>query len=545
MKDGWARMFSLRSYPSFVRGLRGESLGITGWIALASIVALGGCKAKKFADRAVTTGPMPPNTVMLSAMMQELSEQPGFTDAFLREIEGPKRNAGAALLTPDLVHVLRDRILGHDWQGLDRFPGWTMREINPTVRVVGHEAGKDQQVEGTATAGGAPAGAPAQAGQGVVREYLDMGSFYTSGQLQTVDLDRPAVGKPFVVSEFVSSLGDGVTRGDGPNGLAPLHAESGRLAEVLNRLSLNGPNAAGAGFQVALPGAAQPVRTPEQLVAALMASGHRVMVADSRYFANFGHLHFKGQDVMMPFWVNPQIVVPGTRRPLLVPVSHAEYEWFISEPGHPEKMQAAVSFYFGIDGKAEWRTMDQLDQAWVMNRHAHEYRGGQAVEVTRLSGEMVRTYVHLHQAHPAMPFGGYYAFGVCQDVVAAIELKMTGKTTLFPNTADESFFTDPADAEINGLIRAIPKDRDGKPPQVERIFGSLPVGDSDAELARVSIPGLGADLVAVHDAWTDGTLKRVQPRWERWRKMVGGVLAGVVLVSVVTGWRKLRQRPGD
>ena len=111
--------------------------------------------------------------------------------------------------------------------------------------------------------------------------------------------------------------------------------------------------------------------SPQDLIAAIAGSGHQVKVADSRYFANFGHLHYNGQDVMMPFWVNSLIVVPGTKRPLLVPVSHAEYEWFITGP----KLNAEISFYFGIDGKAEFRTMDQLDQAWVMNHHAHEYAG--------------------------------------------------------------------------------------------------------------------------------------------------------------------------
>ena len=53
---------------------------------------------------------------------------------------------------------------------------------------------------------------------------------------------------------------------------------------------------------------------------------------------------------------------------------------------------------------------------------------------------------------------------------------MTGKTTLFPNTADAAFFNDGRDAEVNALIRAIPKDRTGRPPQTERIFGSLPTG---------------------------------------------------------------------
>ena len=67
---------------------------------------------------------------------------------------------------------------------------------------------------------------------------------------------------------------------------------------------------------------------------------------------------------MAPFWVNSQIVIPGTTRPLLVPVSHAEYEWKVRGP----KMNADVSWYFGIDGKAEFRTMDTLDQPWVMGR---------------------------------------------------------------------------------------------------------------------------------------------------------------------------------
>jgi hypothetical protein len=40
---------------------------------------------------------------------------------------------------------------------------------------------------------------------------------------------------------------------------------------------------------------------------------------------------------------------------------------------------------FGIDGKAEFRTMD-ADQAWVLGRHAHEHRDAEAVEVTRLVG---------------------------------------------------------------------------------------------------------------------------------------------------------------
>ena len=89
---------------------------------------------------------MPANTVMLSQMMRELSATPGFTDAMLAELDKNGKK-GPALMTPALMHRLRELILGKDWQGLDRFPGWTMREINPTVRVVGHVAGKNEALE--------------------------------------------------------------------------------------------------------------------------------------------------------------------------------------------------------------------------------------------------------------------------------------------------------------------------------------------------------------------------------------------------------------
>jgi hypothetical protein len=191
---------------------------------------------------------------------------------------------------------------------------------------------------------------------------------------------------------------------------------------------------------------------------------------------------------------------------LLVPVSHAEYEWEIRGP----KINANVSWYFGIDGKSEFRTMDTLDQAWVLGRHAHTYREKDAIEVTRLVGRMVIAFAHQHLRRPDLPFGGYYPLGVCQDGVAAIEKKMTGTDTLFPNTADVPLFDDPRDAEVNAMIAAIPKDVDGGLPTPERIFGSLPTDDLNA----ITIPGLADDLARVKTAWQQDTLQRT-PTWMR------------------------------
>ncbi|HZY61180.1 MAG TPA: hypothetical protein VFE38_01550 [Edaphobacter sp.] len=497
----------------------------TGSICCALVLAaLVGCRPA--AKYVVPEEPMPANTVMLSQMMRELSATPGFTDALLAELDkGDKR--GPALLTPALMHHLRELILGKDWQGLDRFPGWTMREINPTVRVAGRVAGKNEELENLSVRHpGAPRTTVPISG---VKRFIDLGS-YSLERAETINLNVPSRLPGFTTEGIVSDLGRGVVRGDGANPtLAPLHAESQRLADVLNRLSMNGIDDTPAAV-AELDG--KKTTTPEALIQLLMDSGHTVIVSDARYFANFGHFHYKGHDVMMPFWVNSQILVPGTKRSLLVPVSHAEYEWQIRGP----KINADVSWYFGVDGKAEFRTMDTLDQPWVLGRHAHEYRDADAIEVTRLAGKMSIAYMHQHQMRPDLPFGGYYALGVCQDSIAAIEKKMTGAATLFPNTADGALFSDPRDAEVNQLINEIPKDRNGDLPQPERIFGSLPTTDLNA----ITIPGLTADLVAVQAAWHDGSLERTQS-WTR--KMLGRLL-GITAVAVLFGIVVVRRRRG-
>jgi hypothetical protein len=465
---------------------------------LGTLFAASGCHQ----PYVVPEASMPPNTILLSQMMRQLSAQPGFTNALVDKIDkGGKK--GPALLTPKLVDQLRKRILGSDWQGLDRFPSWTMREINPSARVVGHLAGKDQTLENASAVHPGAALSEAQS-----KVYLDLGP-YAVDKAETVSLDQPSTLPPFTTDGIVTALGDGVIRGDGPNNLAPEHAESQRLAEVLNRLATNKLEGAQP-FAVTTEG--HPSTTPEELITALAAEGATIIVDDARYFANFAHLHYNGQDVMAPFWIDSGIIVPHSRgRRLLVPASHAEYEWHIRGP----RINADISYYFGIDGKAEWRTMDTLDQPWVLKRNAHEYTGAQAIEVTRLAGLMTVAYMHLHAAHPTIPFGGYYALGVCQDGVSAIEHALTGNVTLFPNTADDALFHDPRDAEINALIAAIPKDRDGASPGPARIFGSLPVApgaDPETAFDAVAIPGLAADLDLTYVAWRDGNLDRSHSR---------------------------------
>jgi hypothetical protein len=495
-------------------------------VCVSVLLALFGCRTE--APYVVPETPMPPNTILLSQMMRELSATPGFTDALLAQLDKGGKH-GPALMTPKLIKRLRELILGNDWQGLDRFPGWTMQEVNPAVDVINKVATKHPETP-VGTPFGSPTEAPPSADKGVIAEYLDLGS-YAPDKAETVSLDKPSTLPGLSNAELVSEMGAGMVRGDVANPkLAPMHPDSQRLADVLNRLGLNALEGA-AKVKVEVDG--KTATSPQELIQALMATGHSLVIYDSRYFANFGHFHYKGQDVMMPFFVNSQIAIPDTRRSLLVPVSHAEYEWEIRGP----KVNADVSFYFGIDGKAEFRTMDTLDQAWVLGRHAHEYRDADAVEVTRLVGMMLIAYVHQHLRRPDLPFGGYYPLGVCQDGVAAIERKMTGHDTLFPNTTEAALWDDPRDAEINAMMIAIPKDRNGGAPAPERIFGSLPVTD----FQLITIPGLAADLDAVYAAWQGGSLERTRSWMEKMKLRLIGAGVLMVLAGVLV-WRRRRAR---
>ena len=448
-------------------------------------------------------------------MMRELSSQPGFTEAVLKQIDKGGKNA--AILTPDLFDLFREIVLGKDWSGLDRFPGWPISRVTRTVKI-----GSSLLKSGNSRFD--------------LAKFLDLGP-YPLDQTLLEDLDKPS-NRPAFSAEgegLINQLSPEVTRGDGADPkLAPLHSESARLAEVLNRLSMNG-GASVAPFSATIGG--HTAATPQELISALVATGHRVTVADARYFANFGHFHYNGKDVEMPFWLDSRILVPAdhwwqNERHLLIPVAHAEYEWIISGP----RINADVAFYFGIDGKAEFRTNDQLNQPWVMGRHAHEYRDAQALEVTRLTGKLVRAYANLHGAHPSLPFSGYYTMGVCQDGVSAIEQHMTGKTTLFPNTAKEHIFDDQPDEEVRALMDAVPRDTSGAPPAAERIFGSLPTEDMNA----VTIPGLRQDLLLAHDAWTRGKLRNAHP-WRRAFLSISGLLLATFLVTWIARDRQSRR----
>src|SRR5260370_38600933 len=87
-----------------------------------------GCKGADV-GYVVPEGPMPPNTVLLSKMMRELSATPGFTETLLAQLDRDGKQ-GPGLMTPALINRLRELILGKDWRGLAPGPGWSTHRLN-------------------------------------------------------------------------------------------------------------------------------------------------------------------------------------------------------------------------------------------------------------------------------------------------------------------------------------------------------------------------------------------------------------------------------
>jgi hypothetical protein len=445
---------------------------------------------------------------LFSTVMQRVSAQPEFRERVLHGIREIPRFG--EFLSSDLVDRLRVLILGKEWQRVDHFPALTISALNTSVDAA-------TRLTGNSTKPLEPAA------------LLDTAE-YPLGQAETIDLDHPATTPTYADDPATAQreVGFNLMMGDGPDPeLAPMHAASRQLAAVLNRLAMNGP---GRPEAIAVLDGKNFI-DDGSLVGELAASGHRVSISDDVFFANFGHLHDGPREVIMPFWIDTQIVVPASRRSLLLPVSHSEQELHIRGP----KWNADISFYYGIDGKAEFRTMDSLNQNWVMHRAITEYGNvSQQIRVMRLLAAAARVYYRVRMAHPELPFGGYYRLGVCQDVSATVETVLQGKTVLFPVTHDPAYFprsiaADLRDQEFLNAFVALPSDRGSGMPSVDRVLGAVPTTDYSA----IIIPGLGSDLQRVEVARALGLTRRTHP-------LLTALAILLLLIVSMAGWWLLR-----
>ncbi len=435
-----------------------------------------------------------------SEAMTDLSQNPAAVEAFLKLI-GQDPAAGA-ILGPDQIKKLREIILGKRFEELDSFPAMTVDGLGKSVSLAAKAVGENKE--------------PAPA-DGAIEAAVSP----DSGASGVLSLNGPAPGAPLAAGSLIKPLDFGLSVGDridpAQNALYP---ESLRLAQALNILALGETDGAGEARVTLSRGEA---RTVKALIRLLQDSGHAVQIRDSRYFANFGDLFYHDRDVMTPFWVNTGLAVPGENRPLLVPVSHSQHEIIVHGPA----VNADVCFYFGIDGKAEFRPMVTADQSWVLGHAAHRYQGEQAAAAADLLSAIMRLYRQAQRDNPALPFGGYFNLGVCNDANAAVELAMTGKTTLYPITLSRKYF--PYETQAAALFRELPSDAEGGGlPDMGRILGALPV----AGLEDLPMPALARDLAAVKTAWENGTLARIDRKsFVEW--LITDSLRALLMVTVV------------
>lgn len=415
----------------------------------------------------------------LSDLARAIGGDPAALDAALAALGLDP--AAAGLLSPAQERTLRTAIARGDYALLDRFPALTADGLGRAVAAAGAAARARQ-------------GATPAAAEPTKQAGLTGGPVGARGPVRREALGIPTGAPALAPGSLSRDLGNGLRYGDEVDpARADAYADGARLAEVLDLLSENDPaDPKASAFEVTV--GAGTARSPAELVELLEASGHTVEVRDTRNFANFGDLSFQGREVATPFWVDTELAVPGTERTLLVPVSHSQHELIVRGP----RVNTSVAFFFGSDGQAKFRPMGGRSQAWTGGTTKHTYTGERAREAVRLAGEVRRAYLAKRAAHPDLPFGGYYALGVCNDVNAMLELHLQGRTTLYPLTRDLRLFQGPG--EVDALARRLPVDGRGNPPSdLGRILGALPVD----ELDQLAFPELRADVERVLAARSD------------------------------------------
>jgi hypothetical protein len=432
----------------------------------------------------------PQPALAFSEVMRELSANPRFVEAFLARLD--KNPAAGVLLGPENIKLLRTILFGKEWQRLDTFPGVSLTNLGRGVWVAGKTMAK-----------------PVPAEPDVVPQDDEL--------LLPVREEAP---EPLAEPE---DLGFELTWGDLPDpALQKMRASGLRLAEVMNRLAWHGED----GYRVRTPvGAAS---HPAELLTLLAKQGFQATVTDARYFANFGDLRFRNQDVATPFWIDTGIRVPRADRTLLVPATHSQTELRLERNG----LAAVIAFYFGIDGKAAWRVLDTADQSWVGARRFHVWEGERARQAVQSVANVMRFFRQAQQAYPGLPFGGYHALGVCNDASALVEQQMEGRTTLFPLVADRRYFEHIPEAKK--LLAALPADRTGVTARdLPRIADSLPF----AAPASIPLPRLREDMQAALAAHQAGTLDSSTRRY--W------LLAAATAALALFAWwlRRFRRAP--
>ncbi|MGE0708204.1 MAG: hypothetical protein AB7N76_01065 [Planctomycetota bacterium] len=285
-------------------------------------------------------------------------------------------------------------------------------------------------------------------------------------------------------------LGHGLYRGDVFDAeKAKLWPDSNRLADVLNRLSMNGTG------WVTYHG--QRTRTPRGLLELLRASGHEIEAHDHRSIANFSALYYLPpgakalREVVAPLWLDTKVPVPGGDRTLLVPATHSELVISIRGP----EVDADVAFYLGIDHVARFRPTAWRRPSWTGSKVVRKFEGDEALRAVSAAAWVRQNLTRLTAERnlSALKSGPYGQLGVCNDATALVEARLGLPATHWPLVRLPEVYR--GTGGLEKVSNRIPYDTDGsRVPDAERVVESVPF-----EVGKVPdlFPTLAADLEQV------------------------------------------------
>ncbi len=258
----------------------------------------------------------------------------------------------------------------------------------------------------------------------------------------------------------------GLTRADVPDysyddcSLAKLEG----LADAFNALAMQNGSAV-------VDGDAR-YTTVSDLASALLAKGHRIVLDNARYYADFLGLNYKGKSVRAPVYVDTGIPLTGGGT-LRTPAPHAHHNIWIRGP----QFDGQLMFYMGTDSGTAFRVKKSIGRAWSGERVTYEIdsatKSADVVRVLGVAGDLRKKW---QTAGANLPLQGYGKLGVCTDSSAILEHAYRGSVTLYPLANPETGAN--ADA-IDRILASMPNDIGATPAPdaVTRLGASIPFDD--------------------------------------------------------------------
>ncbi|NNN07093.1 MAG: hypothetical protein HKL90_14455 [Elusimicrobia bacterium] len=403
-------------------------------------------------DRAAAPAPQ----LTLSQLARDLQQDPGAVDDLMNGLAQAEGQLGQTAAASAQRAKLENALRRADPAVLDRFPILTIAETSAAVALY---AGR----------------------QGVLPDPV----------LATQIVFSPAHAPEAPPKDAdVTALGHGLLHGD--DSLAVAGANWSDAKDVCAALDMLSMNDGTAPARVLIDGGRRYTDVRGWL-GELTAEGHSIQISDRRFYANFGHLRYEKDgvryDVTTPTRIDTGITLRDGRR-VIVPVTHSEIDVAIRGP----RVNAELSFYFGVDGGVGFRPFDTRDMDWVGGRTTRTWTGTDAARLLDRAG-WIRRELMAKAKRFDLPMGGYGPLGDCNDADAIL----TGAAP-FGMLREAKYFA--GDSPIDAVSNSLPYDLTQKV-ALTRIWDSRPfenVADIPMPDVRATMDDVAAALGLKSDA---------------------------------------------